>query len=713
MNHTLGRPFSFKFTPDGRTLLYLRSAARDRNTKLYALDVGTHKERLVASTDTLLGSSEAQETAAERAARERKRNKLSGLADYQLSSDGKKVLLTSSGRVFVHDLAGNRTERIQLPDGELADPRLSPDASKLAFVLDHDLYVARFGASGKKGIKTRITRLTRNGSAAKPNGIAEFVAQEEMSRHEGFWWSPDSKRILYQSTDQSKLDRFTIADAAAPEKAAEVFPYPRAGAKNADVRLFVVSAGGRGRVEVKWNHTTWPYVAKVEWPTGRDPTVLLQARDQRSQAYLRIDPRSGSTTKLHDEEDPAWLNIHDTTPWWLQDGSYLWAAEHDGAWALYRHVPRGRRAGLKKKTTVIPPEAGFHALLHVDETQGWVWFTGGTDPTELHVWRAPLDGASAPEVISPPGGHHDATFSADNHRFVIVRASLEQLPEARLYSTENAPSIRAGNTTGKAIPATTSTPKSMPSVERVSPDKAGGFHAAIIRPRKFKANEKYPVILYVYGGPGVQVVKSMAHQYLLHQWMADHGFVVVTLDGRGTPRRGRAHERALRLRFGDVPLEDQVKGLTALAEAYDEIDLDRVGIYGWSYGGFLSALAALKRPDIFKVAVAGAPVVDWTYYDTHYTERFLGLPQEEPEAYRQANLLTYAKNLKIPLMLVHGIADDNVYFAHTLLLADALFRADRRFELVPLVGLTHQVSDPKVREVLYGRIVNFMGDVLW
>ncbi len=713
LNHTLGRPHSFQFTPDGQTLLYLRSGRRDRNTKLYALDVATRTERLIATAETLLGG-HTQETEAEKAARERKRIKTAGLSGYQLSEDGKAVLLSTSGQVFLHDLTNGTTARVLLPDGELAHPQLSPDGQKIAFVLDYDLYVARLGRPGKRGFKVSVTRLTRGGTASKPNGLAEFVAQEEMSRHEGFWWSPDSRRILYQSTDQSMLDRFTIADASAPEKAASIFPYPRAGHPNAEVRLYVIRISGRGRAEVRWNRRAWTYVAKAEWSQLAGPTVLLQARDQRAQVYVRIDPRTGATTKLHGEQDAAWLNIHDSTPWWLEDGSYLWASESEGAWALYRNTPRRVKAGLKQRVTVVPPDAGFHALLFVDEKAGWVWFSGGPNPTEMHIWRAPLDGTTAPERVSPDGGHHHAVFSPDGARFVVSRASLDSLPQSSVVAVDQtAPLKTEGLGVGFAVPDEGSKPKRFPQVDLVSPDKAGGFHAAIIRPQKFDSTKKYPVILYVYGGPGVQLVKAIGHNYLLHQWMADHGFIIVSLDGRGTPRRGRDHERALRLRFGDLPLDDQVAGLTALAENYPELDLDRVGIYGWSYGGYMAGLAALKRPDLFKVAVAGAPVVDWTYYDTHYTERYLGLPQEETEAYRQANLLTYADDLKVPLMLVHGIADDNVYFAHTLLLADHLFRANRSFELLPLVGLTHQVSDPEIRELLYTRILNFMGKELW
>jgi dipeptidyl-peptidase-4 len=251
------------------------------------------------------------------------------------------------------------------------------------------------------------------------------------------------------------------------------------------------------------------------------------------------------------------------------------------------------------------------------------------------------------------------------------------------------------------LPAVAEKPAMTPKVEFI---EAAGYHAAIVRPQNFDKAKKYPVIVYVYGGPGHQVVVRSMRSWLLPQWLADQGFIVVSIDNRGTPNRGRDFERAVYQKFGSVPLDDQVAGLQALGKKYPELDMDRVGIYGWSFGGYMSALAVLKRPDVYKAAVAGAPVTDWEDYDTHYTERYLGLPQDNPNAYKEASLLTYAANLKRPLLLIHGTADDNVYFRHSLRLADALFRNGREFELVPLSGLTHMVPEPVVMENLYLRI---------
>jgi dipeptidyl-peptidase 4 len=298
-------------------------------------------------------------------------------------------------------------------------------------------------------------------------------------------------------------------------------------------------------------------------------------------------------------------------------------------------------------------------------------------------------------------------FSKDGSHYVLTRSTLGQMPRSSVYSVDSTQAIAE-------LGITAIEPRQAPAIELVAPEQAGGFNAAIVRPRLFDPKKKYPVLVYVYGGPGFSLVKSTMASYFTHQYFADHGFVVVSLDGRGTPRRGRAFERALKGAFGSVPLDDQVAGLEALGKKYPELDLSRVGIYGWSFGGYMAALAVLKRPDIFKVGVAGAPVADWLYYDTHYTERYLGVPESSEDAiYRGSSLIPLAKGLDRPLLLVHGIADDNVYFAHTLQLSDALFRAGKRPELLPLVRLTHQVADPAVRETLYQRMVKFLGATLW
>ncbi len=715
-SYTLGRPGHFRFTGDAKTLLFLRAQDGQPRMDLWAKDTQTGEERVLVSAQALLAGSTEQLSAQEKALRERKRIKTRGFSSFTLSQDGRRVVLKLSGKVYLHTLKTGQTVQLPLPEGVVMDPRLSPNAKRLAFVLNHNLHVVRLRPG--KGTVSKTRALTEDGGPDHSHGIAEFVAAEEMSRYRGYWWSPDSRRLAYQTTDERALERFTIADAAQPESAAQVFAYPRPGKANAQVRLHIVGTDGSNRTEVKWDRERYPYLARVTWPKAGPLSILVQARDQQSQVLLTVDERTGRTQTLLKEQDPAWLNLSNSTPKWIKGAkSLLWATEKSGAWNLVRYRVRAGAGGptLGAAKTLLNDDAGFRSLVHVDSSSKTLWFLGGPDPVESHLYRVKLSGGTPERITTEPGEHH-AHFSSDGTQFVLTRTTMQRPARSTLHRVADlkgrVPPL-ASEVSDFEVLSRARKAALVPNVQRVPPEKAGGFHAAIIRPKGFSADKRYPVVLYVYGGPHHNTVVANASRYYLHQWMADHGFIVVCIDGRGTMHRGREFERAIREKFAEVPLADQIKGLTALGHNYPELDMDRVGVYGWSFGGYLSALAALRRPDVFKVAVAGAPVTEWLYYDTHYTERYLGLPQTSPEAYRSSSLLTYAKDLKRPLLLVHGIADDNVYFAHTLKLAEALFVNKKDFDLLPLVGATHQVSDPKVRSALYDRMVGFLGAELW
>jgi dipeptidyl-peptidase-4 len=291
---------------------------------------------------------------------------------------------------------------------------------------------------------------------------------------------------------------------------------------------------------------------------------------------------------------------------------------------------------------------------------------------------------------------NSAVFSKDHSVYVLTTTTLNAMPKTTVHKAD-------GTLIGE-LPSVAEEPPFTPRTEIIEVGENPSYYAAIVRPHNFDPKKKYPVVVDVYGGPRHFVVVDAERNWLLDQWLADQGFIVIAIDNRGTPGRGHDWERAIYKKFGSVPLEDQVAALQALGKKYSELDLDHVGITGWSFGGYMAALAVLKRPDIYKAAVAGAPVTDWEDYDTHYTERYLGLPKDNPDAYKEASLLTYAADLKRPLLLVHGTSDDNVYFRHTLKLADALFRAGKEFEVLPLSGLTHMVPDPVVMERLHSRI---------
>jgi dipeptidyl-peptidase-4 len=378
-------------------------------------------------------------------------------------------------------------------------------------------------------------------------------------------------------------------------------------------------------------------------------------------------------------------------PRWLADGSgFLWVSERDGGPQLELRDVRG-----KLVRELVPPAAGYQGLVDVDAKAKQVVYSASTDPTQAHLFRVSLGGGKA-VPLTKGAGVYSAGFSRDHSLYVLSAQNAGKMPRTTVHRAD-------GRSVGE-LPSEAEDPPFVPRLEMVKVGPGRGFYAALVRPHNFSAAKRYPVVVDVYGGPHHKQVVAAMGRWLLDQWLADQGFIVVAVDGRGTPGRGRDWERAIAKKFGSVPLDDQVAGLRALGKKYPELDLKRVGITGWSFGGYMAALAVLRRPDVFKAAVAGAPVVDWLDYDTHYTERYLGIPPTDAAAYKEASLLTYAAGLKRPLLLVHGTADDNVYFRHTLRLVDALFRAGKEFEVLPLSGLTHMVPDPVVTQRLRRRI---------
>ena len=352
-------------------------------------------------------------------------------------------------------------------------------------------------------------------------------------------------------------------------------------------------------------------------------------------------------------------------------------------------------------------DQGFRKLYDVDVENGQFTYAASVEPTEQHLYRAPLSGGTAVS-LSPTNGWHLALFGKGHHTYVRQSFGLTMAPQTSVHQL-GAPGV--DDTSLGALPSVALEPPFQPKIEILQVGSQA-YRAAIIRPRHFQPNKKYPVIVDVYGGPHHIQVMAAGGRYMLDQWLADHGFIVFATDGRGTPGRGTAWERAISGNFGDIPLDDQVDALRAAAERHPEMDLKHVGIFGWSFGGYMAALAVLRRPDLFQVGVAGAPVVDWRDYDTCYTERYLGLPAENKEGYDSSSLLTYAGGLRRPLLLIHGTSDDNVLFFHSLKLSHALFRAGKPHELLPLPGLTHMVPDPVVTERMWTRIASVLSAAL-
>jgi len=695
-NFSLGEPRSFRFVPNSDLLLFLRSGSETFEQDLFAIDTKTGAERVLLTAETLLGGEVEQLSVAEKARRERMRQMARGIASYRLSNDGRYCLVPLSGELFVHDLQSGETVSVTSDSGYPLSPSFSPDGKCIAAVRDHDLYVTEW----RTGHERRLTIATHD---EETNGLSEFVAQEEMGRLSGYWWSPDSGRIIYQQTDTRPVEKLHIADAANPERAPQRWPYPRAGTPNAVVRLGIISLKGGETIWVDWDRDQYPYLVNVRWSSDAPLTIQVQNRAQTEIVLYEVDENSGAIKTILRETDDAWVNIDQQMPRWLEDGTgFFWTTERRGEWQIEL-----RNADGSLRHEMTPRAFGYQGLVSYNNESRELLVYAAQSPLERHLYSIALgeDGSpTTPQRWTNGSQIHTISPDGDHARFLRRHVDLS-VTSAMALTTRDGETITS-------IKSHAAHPPIKPRVELVTVGENPMFHAAIVRPQDFDPDRTYPVIESVYGGPHANYVSLFGRRYLQDQWLANHGFIVVRLDTRGTPKRGRDWERAVKGDLIELPLVEHVAGIRALAEQYAEMDIDRVGIHGWSFGGYFSAMAVMRHPELYKAGIAGAPVVQWEDYDTHYTERYMGLPQENSAGYRSANVLTYADQLRRPLLLIHGTTDDNVYFMHSLKLSDTLYRAGIPYEFLPLSNFTHMVADPEVAAQRAYRTLSFFEEHL-
>ena len=684
-----GSPAGIQIPRDAREVLFLRSGARERTQTLWAFDVRTGEEREVLTGAKLLAGGEEVLSAEEKARRERLRMTARGLSGFELSKDGRRMLVPYSGRLFVVERPSYSVRELPAAKGLAAadGAHLSPDGNSVGLVRNGELRVADATTGAERVIASPE-------SSEVSYGLAEFVAQEEMDRFDGHWWSPDSKWLVAQRTDHSGVERLRIMDPSNPTKAPEENPYPRPGMKNDDVRLAIFPAAGGAPVWVQWDREAYPYLCRVVWPEKGPLTIYVMDRRQQAASLLSVDPATGRTAPLLGERDAAWINLPDGAPEWLADGkSFLWLSERDDT---------GPRLELQYSDAtsrrLTPAGLRVRSLEAVDALRGVAYVLASDEPTETHGWALDLKKPWKTKRLGSDRGVESVTFAPTGA--LRVRTLAPELGPTR-WIVEDAAGKRIGE-----LRSVAETPGVEPVVEwtRVGKDSLRAF---IVRPRDFQSGRRYPVIDWAYAGPHSQRVLRSNRRYLLEQWLADQGFIVVTVDGRGTPGRGRTFERAIRGDFIGPALADHQSALRELAVRYPEMDGTRVGAFGWSFGGYYAAQAVLHAPETYRAAVAGAPVVDWHDYDTFYTERYLGVPPLDSTAYDKSSVLEQAATLSRPLLVIHGTADDNVYFVHSLKLADALNKANRPWTFLPLPGQTHVVSAPEQVKQIYGRALEF------
>ena len=680
---TLGEPRSIRVAEDGSRLAFLRSGAGDDPVHgLWVMDLPAGSERLVADPRTL-DVDEGDLPPEERARRERAREGGSGVVAYTCDRTLARAAFAFGGRLFVADLDAGGVRQVAV-DGPVVSPLLSPTGEAVAFVRDRSLLVVALD-----GDRERV--LAAEDSPEVTWGLADFIAAEEMGRFSGMWWSPDGSRLLACRVDTSEVQRWHISNPAQPEAEPVAVAYPAAGTANAEVTLAVLGLDG-GVTAVDWDRPAFPYVAVAGWTAG-GPFAAVQSRDQRALDVLAIDPDGGSTTVAAIQRDDAWVELVPGAPARLDDGRFLLAVDDSSTRRLALDGELLTPVGLQVRRLVCATEDA--ALVTASED----------DPTAVGVWRVPLRGGD-PQRLTAADGVHDA--AAGGSTTVLVRSALD--------ADGSSVAVRHGATV-HTLSTLALEPALRPTVELLRLGKRG-LAAALLLPRDHRAADgPLPVLLDPYGGPHAQRVLQARSAYGASQWFADAGYAVLVTDGRGSPGRGPEWERELAGDLATAPLEDQLDALAALAaERPGLVDLDRVAIRGGSFGGFLAALAVLRRPDAVHAAIAGAPVTDWRLYDTHYTERYLGDPADAPDAYADSSLLADAAKgaglAERPLLLIHGLADDNVIAAHTLRLSQALLEAGRPHRVLPLTGVTHMTPQEVVAENLLRLQLDFLDEAL-
>ncbi len=700
----LVQPQSVAFTPDDAAITYLRSPDRNLVRQLYRFDLTTGAETLLVAPPGG-GATEDNLSPEEKLRRERQRQRELGVTSYAWAKHGERLLVPSTGSVYVQDNEAGPLRLLAKPgDKPVLDARLSRDGARVAFVYDDELYVQ--DASG--GPPVQRTRGARG--TGKTNGLAEYIAQEEMGRSHGYWWSRDGAWLAFTEVDETHIPPYRIVHqgkASTGLDAQEDHAYPFAGTANAKVRLGIVAATGSDRVVwVDLGDDPEQYLARVQWLPDGQLTAQVSDRAQQTLRLLAIDPRTGNSRQLLRETSEVWINLHDLLRPVAEGpfaGHFVWASERSGHRQLYLYSGDGT---LVRAVTSGPWHVD--AIAEIDEERGLVYLLGNhDDPREQHLYVAPLagppDATPLRRLTQEPGTHH-AVLDHGLRRFVDVFSSVDHPPRLNLRSLDDGSLLREIAYAPDPRVAELDLPP--PELHRFDNRHGDTLFAAIYRPA---GAPPFPTMVAIYGGPHAQrVVNTWGTTVDMRaQALRSRGYLVVKIDNRGSARRGLAFEGAIRHDLGNLELQDQQDGIAWLA-GQGWVDPDRVGIYGWSYGGYLSAMALGRTPETFKLAIAGAPVTHWDGYDTHYTERYMGTPAENPEGYERSAVMAHVEQMTGKLLLVHGLIDENVHFRHTARLINALIQARKPYELLLFPDERHMPRRLEDRVHMEQQILDFI-----
>ncbi len=684
-------PRAVKLSPDGKWLTSLRPRPDDRERfDLWSLDTVTGETKMLVDSTKLGTTGTLSE--AEKMQRERARiGGTKGIVAYDWAPDSKAVLVPVDGDLFLAQLDGSVMRLTQSEAGEL-DATVSPKGGFVSFVRDQNFIVLDRATHKERA-------LTDDGRGTLSWGVAEFVAQEEMDRTRGAWWSPDESRIAVARVDESGVA--VVSRAAIGAEGTTVYDqrYPRAGTANAIVDLYVMSSDGSGRVKVDLGDNADIYLARVDWAAdGKSLLVQRETRDQKRLDMLRVNPDTGASQILFSESAKTWINLHDNLHS-LKDGSLIWTSERDGFSHLYRFKD-AKWHQLTKGPWMV------RSVVGVDESKGQIYFTANREtPLEQQLYSVPLAGGTVRQ-ITPNGWWHSAVMDKSASRAIITRSNASHPPQVFLADTggQRIAWIEENALDGHHPYAPYVAAHVAPIFGTIKAADGSILHTKLLMP-KIETGKHYPVLVQVYNGPGAgrQVMNQWSGA--LHQYLVSQGWIIFSVDGRGSPDRGVAFEGQINQAMGSVEVADQLAGVAWLKQQ-PFVDPKKIAVYGWSYGGYMTLKLLQAAPGIFAAGVSGAPVTKWELYDTHYTERYMGDPKNG--AYPMASALDDAGKMVDPLLLIHGMADDNVVFENSTALMAKLQGAAVPFETMVYPGQTHSVGGPKISVHLWTSILNFL-----
>ena len=679
--YTNGLPESVVPGPGGVDVYFLRSGPTDNFRCLFMLDTSTGVTQKILDP-AVIGLSRK------------------GLTSFQVSKDGKEILVPYAGKIFVIRVQDRRL--LVFAGTGYIDPVLSPDGRYIAAVKNNDIVVINVSSGAS-------SQVTTGGSESLTHGLPDLVSERDFGRTSGFWWSPDSAYIAYEESDTSEVTPVHLVDFNHTDRAPVTIHYSFAGTANAAVRIGIVPITGGSTVWAKYNSDFFPYVLRVVWQFKNAPlSLVVDARDQKEESMLAVSPTTGAVQALVKQTGSAWVSAApdyehsdlSRVPYWLSDGSgFLWLTNRHGDWQIELYSSKGELV-----RTITPLGMHVRSIDDVVESTGTIYFEASSDPTQCQIYQTDFRADAATQLTHADGLHY-ALFSSDHASYADTYSLSDDEVGADVFATAN--DVRLAR-----LPSLAQTPSAAPSVKFFQLGTEPELDAAVVYPTKFNTSAQYPVIVRENGVPGSSAVVAGVHEYLDSQWYADQGYIVVAIDCHGAPDRSRLFEEALKYNVASTPINDQVLGLPQLAKDVPQMDMSRVAVLGSGLGGYIAAMALARRPDIFTCAVAVSPIVDWRLVDTAFAERYLDTPEVDPVGYKAADLLTYTDSLTRPLLILQDASQNSVNFIGSLRLTQSLYDGGKNFAYIPISSDFTADGQPVDQVSYHSRVLQYLNDQL-